>query len=435
MGNPVNPLPFKTKGYLESTLQDRSLAGRWLSAGGPRWVTLIDEALFVVGAAVFLIGSYDFYPGLPFTRYVEGCELFIIGSAIFVGLSLFAAFEIFEDAKLAGEPPDVASLFEESMYIVGSSLFLVGTVLFTPPLDGATDAAVAAAEAARAADMGSSDPLLSVTWFGKTIDLVVQADGEPPEPTESAIAKGDILFVFGSILYSVAAFVSGLKAAGESTAGPGAALRRRTAVATASLYELGGVAFVVGTLGFVPAPVLSIASCPEGVTKLTSAGATLFVAGSAAYLIGSTLTLLVTASLTYDSFEDAWWDGTGRAPTYSGADEGADADEVAGTSLDFGAPIGLSTGRAEEAADDDGEGGSGLNTWTSNRGEEFYQSTPTYYDYIVSGDEDRRANYYEQLTSQSPLVSSESEEWERNAEGEWFDDGERDGAGDSEEDG
>lgn len=96
-----------------------------------------------------------------------------------------------------------------------------------------------------------------------------------------------------------AAFVSGLKAAGENASGPGAALRRRTAVATASLYELGGVAFVVGTLGFIPASVLKIDKCVDGVELLTSTGATLFVAGSCLYLLGSTLTLCVTAWLTY----------------------------------------------------------------------------------------------------------------------------------------
>ena len=48
------------------------------------------------------------------------------------------------------------------------------------------------------------------------------------------------------MLFSIAAFVSALKAAGESGSDATSVLRRRTSVASASLFELGGVAFVVG---------------------------------------------------------------------------------------------------------------------------------------------------------------------------------------------
>ena len=191
----------------------------------------------------------------------------------------------------------------------------------------------------------TADLLLSVQWFGKTIELVVNEGGAPPEPTEVAIERGDILFVVGSALYSVAAFTSGLKAAGDSTAGPGAALRRRTAVATASLYELGGVAFIVGTLGFIPASVLSIDTCTEGVAKLSSAGATLFVAGSVLYLVGAVLTLGVTAWLTYDGPDDAF------SPTSSS-----------------------SWDEKQLVRDDD-----------------FYASTPTYSDYVSDLESDDEA--------------------------------------------
>ena len=115
MGNPVNPLPC-TKSYLASTIQADSLAGRWVANGGPRWATLLDEMLFVLGSLIFVVGSLDFFPDVPFPRYVEGCELFIIGSAIYLALSLFAVYEIFEDAKRASRPPDVGALFEQFMY-------------------------------------------------------------------------------------------------------------------------------------------------------------------------------------------------------------------------------------------------------------------------------------------------------------------------------
>ena len=89
------------------------MKGQFVENGGPLWMTLIDEVLYVVAALIFVIGSYDFYPGVPFVKYVEGCELFIIGSAIFLGLALFNGFEIYYTSKLSRKPPDAVSLFEE----------------------------------------------------------------------------------------------------------------------------------------------------------------------------------------------------------------------------------------------------------------------------------------------------------------------------------
>ena len=43
---------------------------------------------------------------------------------------------------------------------------------------------------------------------------------------------------------------------------PGTPLRREVSVAVASLYELGGVSFVVACLGFVPASTLGISASP-----------------------------------------------------------------------------------------------------------------------------------------------------------------------------
>ena len=138
---------------------------------------------------------------------------------------------------------------------------------------------------------------------------------------------GDELFVLGSILFSVAAFISALLAVSEEASTPsrlkvfplgvpqlaaalvpplppgsvancvtnsvqttespshrtaqdggrsprrpkspilrldtpGTPLRREVSVAVASLYELGGVSFVVACLGFVPASTLGISASP-----------------------------------------------------------------------------------------------------------------------------------------------------------------------------
>ena len=74
-------LPFKTQAYLESTVQTRTMADEWVANGAPRWVPLIDEALFVLASLIFILGSLCFYPDVPFAQYVEGCELYIVGSS------------------------------------------------------------------------------------------------------------------------------------------------------------------------------------------------------------------------------------------------------------------------------------------------------------------------------------------------------------------
>ncbi|KAL1522320.1 hypothetical protein AB1Y20_017312 [Prymnesium parvum] len=287
MVHPVKQ-PFTTKDYLASTVA-RSMDADWISRGVPRWVTLLDEVLFVCSSAIFVEGSRDFFPDSPFPQYVEGCELFIVGSALNVALALFRAYETFVDAKLNGKPPAWADLAEQALYVLGSLLFLAGTILFTPPLGPYPSTDVSADSASR---------VLQVPWFGRTYALIVQGT-ELPEPPTNDIATGDIYFIAGSVLYSVAAFVSALRAAGESGGGSTDAVRRRTAVATGTLYQLGGVAFVIGTLGFIPDSVLGITACPGGKQNLEFMGAALFLVGSSAYFLGALLTLVVVAYLTY----------------------------------------------------------------------------------------------------------------------------------------
>jgi len=72
----------------------RELASEWIDAGVPKWVTLIDEALFVLASAMFVRGSLDFFPGVSAARYLEGCQLYMVGSTIYLLLALFAAHEV-----------------------------------------------------------------------------------------------------------------------------------------------------------------------------------------------------------------------------------------------------------------------------------------------------------------------------------------------------
>jgi len=342
MPHPVR-LPFSARDYLKST-GSRTLTNDWIASGMPRWVTLIDELLFVVAAAIFVRGSFDFYPSATYSVYLEGCELFILGSLLQLVLALFATYEIVEDARRSNRDPEPSLLVEQMLYVAGSILFTVGTVLFTPPIGFLSSLggirtpeqpppveAVEAVEAAQtvqalqAAPDGLVGGLLSATVgavgekVAGTADAVASAAGSVAEKVtlgffgtsvelqggeiwapDGSLLTGDVLFVAGSILFSIAAFVSALKAAGESGGDAADALRRRTAVATASLYELGSVAYVIGTLGYIPAGSLGIAECPAGVRTLGNAGASLFVAGSAFYTLGAFITFLAVAYITYE---------------------------------------------------------------------------------------------------------------------------------------
>ena len=170
MVHPVK-LPFSAQDYLKSTGR-HTLAADWIASGLPRWVTLIDEALFVVASGIFIRGSFDFYPSATYAVYLEGCELFILGSLMQLGLALFATYEIYEDARRSGRNPETSLLLEQTLYVAGSVFFTVGTILFTPPIGflsslggirtppqpaEVSDAVVIAAAAPAAAEQSSAD--------------------------------------------------------------------------------------------------------------------------------------------------------------------------------------------------------------------------------------------------------------------------------------
>jgi len=289
-----------------------------MAAGIPRWVTLIDEALFVIASIVFIKGSLDFFPDVPIQKYVEGCEFFIGGSAVYLILAVFATYEILEDARLGQHPVAPELIVEQILYLIGSGLFVAGTVLFTPPLPSGDASVMTRLD-------GPAVEILKIPMLGRTLYLTA---GQVPEIPETSIVIGDELFVLGSVLFSVAAFVSALSAAGETGSDPVSVIRRRTSVASASLFELGGVAFVVGTLGFIPAEVLGITACPDGPRIMERAGAELFLIGSVLYTMGSLLNFGFRAWLTYrpGSKQPVVFSSSAM----SGASEEKDIDEATG---------------------------------------------------------------------------------------------------------
>ena len=67
---------------------------------------------------MFVRGSFDFYPGVSAARYLEGCQLFMTGSTIYLLLALFAAHEVLEDARLNRTPVSPAAMVEQALYVL-----------------------------------------------------------------------------------------------------------------------------------------------------------------------------------------------------------------------------------------------------------------------------------------------------------------------------
>ena len=312
-------LPFTASAYLKTTTNANSLARTWIENGLPKWVTLVDEALFLLASIMFVVGSFSFFPGVPEKTYVEGCELFVVGSAMYVGLAVFTSYEILEDARLSRTEPDAIMLLEQALYIIGSILFLAGTIDFMPP------------------DLSKGFPLFATLTKGPTSFWARFFS-----PPDALLLLGDELFVIGSILFAIAAFVAALKAAGETASDAASALARRTAVASASIYELGSVAYCIGTLGFIPKGPLGIAACPAGGRAMEVGGAILFVVGSLLYSLGSFLTLSVVGYLTYS-------DETLLPRENSVAAQRMDVDMASGQlGARIGAPLGVKPGQRHE---------------------------------------------------------------------------------------
>ena len=213
-----------------------SFAARLIAAGWPRWATLIDEVLFVVASVMFIKGSFGFFPGASAASYIEGCELFEFGSFLYLACSLFALWEIREDARVTGRAPHAAAVFEQLVYIVGSALFVVGTALFSRPPVPAFESA--------------AKSTFNLGPFGDWYVANVGDYAASLRPNDDEALVGDALFIVGSVLFGIAAFASVIEAAGDAHAaggggGSGAAapdegdkLRRIGAVACASLYEV-----------------------------------------------------------------------------------------------------------------------------------------------------------------------------------------------------
>mmetsp|Transcript_88191 Transcript_88191/g.205194 ORF Transcript_88191/g.205194 Transcript_88191/m.205194 type:complete len:262 (-) Transcript_88191:62-847(-) len=208
------------------------------------------EGLDILGGVAFIAGSACFLPCFSHQLHVflTGCGLFVMGSLIYCGICTFSLIESVREKGFR-----TFEACENALYLVGSGVFVVGTIMYWPP---------------EAHHKG-------IEWLVESISLGVYFNLFTPE------FEGTLLFILGSFLFVCAAFVNGLDQQTFDSS------ESRLLGATTSLYMAGSLLFVMGSVAFLPDM-----GCSE---QMLTVGAWCFVAGSVLYTVGSVISLVRTA--------------------------------------------------------------------------------------------------------------------------------------------
>mmetsp|Transcript_124123 Transcript_124123/g.386549 ORF Transcript_124123/g.386549 Transcript_124123/m.386549 type:complete len:264 (+) Transcript_124123:45-836(+) len=214
------------------------------------WCAYLLEGLDILGGLLFVAGSVCFLPVFSHQLHVflTGCALFVIGSLLYLGI---CTFSLAESVRERGFKTFEAC--ENVLYLVGSVVFAVGTVMYWPP---------------EAHHKG-------MDWLVESISLGVYFNLFTPE------FEGTLLFILGSLLFVCAAFVNGLDQRTFDSS------ESRLLGATTTLYMGGSLLFVIGSVAFLPDM-----GCTD---QMLTLGAWCFVTGSVLYVVGSCISLVRTA--------------------------------------------------------------------------------------------------------------------------------------------
>lgn len=211
---------------------------------------LIVESLDLFGGVIFVAGSICFLPTFSHDLqvFLVGCGLFVLGGLVYVGVCSFTLLEAVRERGWV-----TFEAWENILYLVGSVIFVVGTILYWPP---------------EAHHEG-------MDWLVNTMSLGAYFNLFTPE------FEGTLLFIVGSLFYVFAAFVNGLDQRNFASA------EGQLLSATTSLYMGGSLLFVMGSVAFLPD-----LGCNE---QMLTVGAWCFVVGSALFVAGSILSIIRTA--------------------------------------------------------------------------------------------------------------------------------------------
>ncbi|CAK9020021.1 unnamed protein product [Durusdinium trenchii] len=209
------------------------------------------EGLELAANVIFVAGSACFWPAFAHDMdvFLLGCELFILGSFVYCCITVYTLCEAvhYHDNILNFES------IEHVLYLLGSLLYLVGTVMYWPP------------EIDR----------YQLTWLAKHLSLGVYFN------LFSTQFEGTILFMVGSAFFAFASFVNGLNQRSFDT------FTNQLLTAVTSLYLGGALFFVMGSVAFLPD-----LGCNGNMVRI---GATLYISGSVLLGVGSIISIYRTS--------------------------------------------------------------------------------------------------------------------------------------------
>jgi len=201
------------------------------------------EVVDIIGGISFIVGSVCFLPVFAedISVFLAGCCLFIVGALVYFGICMFTLAEATRERGLLS-----FEVCENLLYLVGSVMFVFGTVLYYPP------------EAHH----------LQMNWIVQRLSLGVYFNLFSPE------YEGTLLFILGSAFFAFAAFVNGLNQRSFDT------LSSQMLTVTTTLYMAGSLLFVMGSVAFLPDH-----------RWMLTIGAWCYIIGSSLYVLGSVLSL------------------------------------------------------------------------------------------------------------------------------------------------
>jgi len=216
------------------------------------------EAIDIISGLIILIGSACFLPSFSSDKeiFVLGCFLFVVGTTGYLVISIFALAEAVYEKGL-----ESLEACENSLYVAGALLFNAGTILYWPD-EANWPLTIASKELS---------PGQFFNWFS-------------PE------FEGTVLFIIGSLFFSMAAYVNGLSQQSFDTP-----IKKMLTAAT-TCYMVGALLLVMGSVAWLPE-----LGCGQ---RMEEFGAVMYVIGSLMYVIGGVISLIRT-SLQLDDPEYA----------------------------------------------------------------------------------------------------------------------------------
>lgn len=214
-------------------------------------LAFVIEVLDVIAGIIFVISSVCFLPHFAHTlnTFLAGCAGYIAGSFLYLLLSAFAQAEAYIEKGWTS-----MEFCENSLYFIGSWTFFVGTVLYWP---------------------SEAHHKIMEKLQGCTVAQYLNIFS--PE------FEGTLLFIAGSMMFAMAAFTNALNQRKFDD-------RTSTMLTiTTSLYMLGSLLFVGGSVAFLPD-----LGCNE---QMLNIGACSFIIGSLFYLVGAVVSLLRTMDM------------------------------------------------------------------------------------------------------------------------------------------